>query len=210
MLTFCWVYDGDRFKILAIIIVDGCRRLLQCIKSMNNISNRSSTSKSCRQHILSPTFIISNVRNRSKIKFLVQKSRSKIVYCNWSHILGEKSEFRPCFVFFSIFYAQFTYGTGWKFITPLYYDNFAFFQGGQDILIRVKFLIFLKKTGNFGSGNLNHKLSPRTCLFHNRDSHLFNDKNLWKTRELRLFFSIFNLFKPKNQPRLRLRGEHLE
>ena len=71
----------------------------------------------------------------------------------------------------------------------VYYDNFAFFQGGQDILIRVKFLIFLKKTGNFGSGNLNHKLSPRTCLFHNRDSHLFNDKNLWKTRELRLFFN---------------------
>ena len=83
------------------------------------------------------------------------------------------------------------YGTEWKFISPVYYDNFAFFQGGQDILIRVKFLIFLKKTGNFGSGNLNHKLSPRTCLFHNRDSHLFNDKNLWKTRELRLFF--FNI-----------------
>ena len=85
-------------------------------------------------------------------------------------------------------------------------------QGGQDILIRVKFLIFLKKTGNFGSGNLNHKLSPRTCLFHNRDSHLFNDKNLWKTRELLHASSLlhFNLFKPKNQPRLRLRGEHLE
>lgn len=100
-------------------------------------------------------------------------------------------------MFCSFFFQYFTHslpmvhGTGWKFISPVYYDNFAFFQGGQDILIRVKFLIFLKKTGNFGSGNLNHKLSPRTCLFHNRDSHLFNDKNLWKTRELRLFF--FNI-----------------
>ena len=95
--TLCWLY-------VDFMIVTDLRFwqswLLQCIKSAKNISNRSPTSKSCHQHILSPTFIISNVRNRSKIKFLVQKSRSKIVYCNWSHILGEKSEFRPCFVVF--------------------------------------------------------------------------------------------------------------
>lgn len=35
---------------------------------------------------------------------------------------------------------------GAKFITPtLYYDNFAFFQGGQDILIRVKFFDIFKE-----------------------------------------------------------------
>ena len=99
---------------------------------------------------------------------------------NWTKFFGVVD----CLTIRTVLYSLY-----WIHFPLVYYDNFAFFQGGQDILIRVKFLIFLKKTGNFGSGNLNHKLSPRTCLFHNRDSHLFNDKNLWKTRELRLFFN---------------------
>ena len=178
MLALCWLYDINRFKILAIIIVD---RLLQCIKSVNNISNRSPTSKSCHQHISSPTIIISNVQNWSKINFFRKVDQNSFIA---DHIFWEKNPnfdniLRTVHLWYwvKIYYARVLW-------------QFCFLQGGQDILIRVKFLIFLKKTGNFGSGNLNHKLSPRTCLFHNRDSHLFNDKNLWKTRELRLFFYI--------------------
>ena len=188
------------------MIVDGCLRLLQCIKPVNNITKRSPTSKSCHPHISSPTFIISNVQNWSKINFFRKVGQNSFVASDFGIKIRISTMF---YSFFNILCTVYL----WYWV-KIYYSlvlwQFCFFQGGQDILIWVKFLIFLKKTGNFGSGNLNHKLSPQTCLFHNRDSHLFNDKNLWKTRELRLFFSIFNLFKPKNQPRLRLRGEHLE
>ena len=61
--TLCWwFYDGDRFKMsvtesLCWRLFPLCWWFFQCIKSVTNILNRSPTSQTYHQYILSPTSV---------------------------------------------------------------------------------------------------------------------------------------------------------
>ena len=63
MTSLCWwLYDGDWFQMLVAKslcwrLFSLCLRFFQCIKSITNILNRSSTSQTCHQRIWSPTSV---------------------------------------------------------------------------------------------------------------------------------------------------------
>jgi len=80
-----WLYDGDWFQMLVSEslywrLFSLCWWFSQCIKSVTNILNRSSTSQSCHQHIQSPTSV-----TNSDVTEQWSVVRSRKVHLFWKH-----------------------------------------------------------------------------------------------------------------------------